>query len=648
VEVVVLMMKRLATLVLFIFTMSISQAALARAMKPGEFLVLCYHAVPVQPASGDNYSISQKRFVEHMEYLRTHGYHPVSFNDIVKAHKGEKALPDKPVLLTFDDGYVSYYDFVVPVLEELGYPSVVAVVGNFIDYSPPKGLPEPLMSWEQIKELSSRRLVEVVSHTHDMHKGIQYNPQGNEAPYASALAYNPHTKSYETENDYRARLESDFMAQKKNFKEKLGVTPKVVVWPYGRFNQLSIETAKKAGIVSAFTLEEGFARIENLDAVNRNLIENTSMEHFIRTLKDPLGSKPTIRAMQVDLDLIYDSDREQMDQNLGRLIDRLVAMDVNTVFLQAFADPQGNGNVKSVYFHNSVLPVRADFFSHAVHQMIIRAMTVYAWMPTMSIELPDNEMNERLKVHERREGEIGPSTSWYRRLTPFSKETAGLFKKLYRDLASHSQIHGILFQDDGYLNDREDFHPSAVEHYKKHFGRDMMAENFDDSVDLAQKWSRYKTEALIDYTKTLMQGVREFRPVTLFARNLYASLMDQPESESLFAQNYELFLSNYDHVVVMAYPQMEEVKKSSKWLKNLVSIAGASPQGLEKTVFKIQTYNWRKEAWIDDGILLQELRDILSSGGKHLAYYPDNVFEDEPALDKIKLEMSTRTYPFIP
>jgi biofilm PGA synthesis lipoprotein PgaB len=98
----------------------------------------------------------------------------------------------------------------------------------------------------------------------------------------------------------------------------------------------------------------------------------------------------------------------------------------------------------------------------------------------------------------------------------------------------------------------------------------------------------------------------------------------------------------------MAYPQMEEVKKSSKWLKNLVSIAGASPQGLEKTVFKIQTYNWRKEAWIDDGILLQELRDILSSGGKHLAYYPDNVFEDEPALDKIKLEMSTRTYPFIP
>jgi biofilm PGA synthesis lipoprotein PgaB len=124
--------------------------------------------------------------------------------------------------------------------------------------------------------------------------------------------------------------------------------------------------------------------------------------------------------------------------------------------------------------------------------------------------------------------------------------------------------------------------------------------------------------------------------------------MEKPETELWFAQNYEFFLRNYDHVVVMAYPQMEEAESASKWLKELVGRAKGVPQGLEKTVFKIQTYNWRKEAWIDDGILLQELRDILSSGGKHLAYYPDNVFEDEPALDTIKLEMSTKTYPFIP
>jgi len=139
-------------------------------------------------------------------------------------------------------------------------------------------------------------------------------------------------------------------------------------------------------------------------------------------IKNPYGDKTNTRAVQVDLDLIYDSDPVKADQNLGKLIDRLAAMKVNTVFLQAFADPDGTGNIKSVYFPNRILPVRADIFSHAVHQMIIRGITVYAWMPTLSVELPDRTLNEILRVRERTDGGIRPSRSWYNRLTPFSKD----------------------------------------------------------------------------------------------------------------------------------------------------------------------------------------------------------------------------------
>ncbi len=630
-------------LVLLLFHSMVSSA-----MKHGEFIVLCYHAVPLKVLPGDSFSIPQQKFVEQMEYLRTHGYHPVSFDDILTASKGERELPEKAVLLTFDDGYISYRDFVLPVLEELGYPSVLAIVGNFIEYSPPAGLAEPLMSWEQIKEVNAHKLVEVVSHSYDLHKGIQYNPQGNEASAVSAVAFNPDNKTYETEEEYRARIEADFIAQKNLFKEKLGFAPRVVVWPYGRFNQISVEIAKKTGISSTFNLEEGLSSIENLDAVNRNIVENTGMEHFIKMLKDPLGDKPMIRAMQVDLDLVYDPDMDRMDMNLGKLIDRLAAMYVNTVFLQAFADPEGTGNIKSVYFHNSILPVRADFFSHAVHQMAIRKMMVYAWMPTLSIELPNSELNEKLKVREIREGEVIQSASWYRRLTPFSKETSGLVRKLYEDLASHSQIHGLLFQDDAYLTDYEDFHPAALNKYAERFGSDVISEDLDKDSGLAKKWAQYKTEALIDFTNILKQGVRKYRPAALFARNLYGVVIENPEAESWLAQDYGLFLKNYDQVVVMAYPQMEEVERPSEWLKNLVGRAKAMPQGLEKTVFKIQTYNWKKEEWINDGTVLEEMRDVLSSGGNHLAYYPDNFWEDKPALNKIKLEMSTRSYPFIP
>ncbi len=641
------MLKRLMIIISILFFLILLQNAAAVSMKPGKFLVLCYHAVPVRPSPDDSENISQSQFTEQIEYLKTHGYRPVSFDNILMAHEGKKELPEKPVLLTFDDAYISYYEFVLPILEKLGYPSVLAVVGKFID-NPPNGLSEPLMNWEQIKKVSSHKLVEVVSHTYDLHKAIQYNPHGNVGSAVSVRAFNPLTKNYETEDEYRTRIKADFISQNDLFKKQLGFTPRAVVWPYGRYNSINLEIAKEVGILAAFTIEEGFAHISNLSEVKRNLIKNTRIENFIKMVADPNWDRPMMRAVQVDLDLIYDANSyEQMEQNLGRLVDRLAVMKVNTVFLQAFADPEGTGYIKSVYFHNRVLPVRADIFSYAVHQMIIRDMTVYAWMPTLSIQLPDKEFNEKHKVRAVVEGKPKPSISWYKRLTPFSEDVVALVQMIYEDLASHFQVHGILFQDDAYLTDNEDFYPLAVEKYKERFGKDMLFEDLDNGSELAQSWARYKTEVLIEFTNALIKGVKRYRPNALFARNLYAGVLDNPKSELWFAQDFELFLKNYDQVVVMAYPQMERVDKPSGWLKKLVNRTREFPQAVEKTVFKVQAYDWRKQLWVKDWILLEELRDILSSGGRHIAYYPDNFWIDKPMLDKIRLEISTQTFPFL-
>lgn len=642
------MLKRLSVFIISVLLLCSSKAAPAAEMKPGEFLSLCYHAVPVQPAPGDSYSISRKMFVEQMEYLRTHGYNPVSFRDILDARDGKKDLPDKPVLLTFDDGYISYYDFVVPFLKELGYPSVLAVIGNYVGYKP-EDMPEPVMTWDQIREVSSHKLVEVVSHTYDLHKGIQYTPQGNIAPAVNVLAYDPEKSAYETESEYRKRLNQDFIRQKELFRKEIGSVPEVVVWPYGKYNYVSLDVARTHGISYSFTLEEGLAHVDRLDQVNRVLIENNPIEDFIKEVNRPEGGMKKLRAVQVDLDLLVDPESyEKTDQNLGKLIDRLYEMKVNTVFLQAFADPKGTGNIESVYFPNRVLPVRADVFAWAAHQIKIRDITVFAWMPTLSIVLPDRDRNENLRVHEFNGGEHVPSTSWYKRLTPFSNEVTALVHILYEDLASRSQIDGILFQDDAYLTDYEDFHPAAILKYQERFSKDVIKAAIGEDNEAAKDWARFKTEALIDFTHSIKKGVDKYRPNALYARNLYAPLMEESESELWFAQDYELFLGNYDHVVVMAYPEMEEVEDAAEWLQGLVGKARAYPQGLEKTVFKIQAYDWRKEEWIKDTVLLEEMRDVLASGGRHLAYYPDNVWEDRPALNTIKLEMSSKTYPFIP
>ena len=601
---VLILMRRNITLMLVISLLFLPQILFGGQTEHGKFLVLCYHAVPFRAEPDDGYSVTQKEFAVQMEYLRTHQYHPVSINDIKMARDGKKDLPENAVLLTFDDAYISYYTYVLPLLEELGYPSVLAVVGAFQE-SPPGDLPEPLMTWEQIKEAGRHKLVDVVSHSYDLHKSVQYNPQGNTGSAVGVRAYNPVTKTYETEEEYRSRLEADFVAQEKIFKEKLGFAPTAIVWPYGRYNSISLDVAKEHGMELTFSLDEGPADIHHLDVIRRNVVETPPVDdflvheqpiaNFIAIVKKTPVRRPFIRAVQVDLDQVYDPDEQQMEKKLGKLIDRLFEMKINTVFLKAFAGPIGTEGIKSLYFPSSVLPMRADLFSHAAHQMMIRDIRVYAWMPALSVDLPDKE------------------------LTPVSGDAASLIKEIYDDLVIHSQVQGILFQDDDFT------------------------ENIGEIPVTAKQPARDRTGGL----EVLAQGARKYRPGILFARNINSGALEDPKAEERFEHDYKRFLDNYDLVVVTADPQKDRIMRPSEWLKKLVKKARAA-KGADRTIFKIQAYDLNKKDWIDDEAMIEELRDILSAGGRHIAYFPDDLWNDKPALNKIKLEMSTKTNPFLP
>src|SRR5690606_2235570 len=91
---------------------------------------------------------------------------------------------------------------------------------------------------------------------------------------------------------------------------------------------------------------------------------------------------PEMRIAHVDLDYVYDDDPKQMERNLDKLVQRVANMGINSVFLQAFADPSGDGLVRELYFPNRHLPMRADLFNRAAWQLRSRAFVeVYAWMP---------------------------------------------------------------------------------------------------------------------------------------------------------------------------------------------------------------------------------------------------------------------------
>lgn len=609
-----------------------------------KFIVLCYHDIP--EVAFTPYDIPRHIFIKHLEYLHQNGYKFISPEQIRQARLGQFSLPDKAVLLTFDDGYLSFYHFVFPLLKFYKIPAVLSIVTSWIDQSEKKSSPQ-FMSWEQIKEVKDSGYVFIASHTDNLHREIPYNSAGNVGPASSLFIYDPEKKEFEREDLFKRRISADLNKSLEIIQQKTGEKPYLLTWPYGEFNHLALAEAKRLGFEIIFTTENGYADLKRLERTNRNMVTNDmGIRDFIQALQKGFVDKPKIRAAQIDLDLIVNPNSyEESDRNLGLLIERLVALGVNTVFLQGFCDLEGTGNIRSVYFPNRVLPVKMDFLSHAVHQIKIRGIATYVWMPVLSFELPDSQLNEALKVREVKNGQIKITSSWYRRLSPFDKRTLNIIRTLYQDLAAHVQLDGILFQDDLYLTDEEDFHPAARKAFQELYNLELTPETLSDE-QVQKKWLSLKTNILTQYTQELIDLVREYRPGAKFARNIYSEVVINPEAQTWFSQNFSDFLRNYEYTVIMAYPQMEGIKNLREikgWFTKLKEKVDRH-QAKEKVLFKIQSYDWKEKKWIKEKTLQKELKFLLANGVDHLGYYPDDVFKNKPNFSMF-YDISAKTLP---
>jgi biofilm PGA synthesis lipoprotein PgaB len=138
--------------------------------------------------------------------------------------------------------------------------------------------------------------------------------------------------------------------------------------------------------------------------------------------------------------------------------------------------------------------------------------------------------------------------------------------------------------------------------------------------------------------------VRTHRPAIRTARNLYAPVLLTPESEHWFAQNFSLFLEAYDYTALMAMPYLEEAPSARQWLEEVAELVAAYPNGLEKTLFEIQTWDWRSGRALNDEELAAHLDLLLNRGARHIAYYPDDFITGHPTLEMLRSRLSVNGY----
>ena len=125
-------------------------------------------------------------------------------------------------------------------------------------------------------------------------------------------------------------------------KKKLGKAPRIMVWPYGRYNADTIRLAQKNKMAYTITLDEQGNSVHDLSTVGRYYyVRSRNLSDFvadIRAIRKP-KSPNLLRSIRVDMDYIYDPDPTQREKNLSVLLERIKKYNINTVFLQAYADP---------------------------------------------------------------------------------------------------------------------------------------------------------------------------------------------------------------------------------------------------------------------------------------------------------------------
>ena len=215
--------------------------------------IIMYHSI-LKSRSGQ-YTISPDKLKEDLLWLKNHGYESVFVSDLIDFCEGKKDLPQKPVVITFDDGHYNNYYYAKPIFEELKFKATINIVGTYSEFSTTSGdFDNPNYShltWGEIKALQQNEFFEIGNHTYNMHNlkpryGIGKKP----------------AEDFET---YKENLTKDVTKLENCFKDKCGFTTKIFAYPFGKYSEESYEILSGLGFKAFLTCNEGINHLKKGD-----------------------------------------------------------------------------------------------------------------------------------------------------------------------------------------------------------------------------------------------------------------------------------------------------------------------------------------------------------------------------------------------
>jgi biofilm PGA synthesis lipoprotein PgaB len=211
----------------------------------GKAVVLTYHHISTKPVS--SISIKPERFEQDLKMLKENNFNVISFRDMINGINGQGKLPPNAVVITFDDGYESFYKYAYPLLKKYSMPAVNFVITSWTEGIFPTSGEFKSLEPGEIQEMYKSGLVDIQSHSHNGHDYIVRNEKGQTGGYLAYQIYDTKTKTYEPEADYKKRVLDDLSTSIPIIKKYTGNDPDTLCFPFGHFNPRLVSLGKQAG-----------------------------------------------------------------------------------------------------------------------------------------------------------------------------------------------------------------------------------------------------------------------------------------------------------------------------------------------------------------------------------------------------------------
>lgn len=186
--------------------------------------IVMYH--DILPKKQVFFDVTPQELEQHFQFIQKQGLTPISFDQLAMHLRTGLPLPEKPIMLTFDDGYGGHYEYVYPLLKKYGYPAVFSIYTSGVGVNSGR----THVNWEQLQEMAADPLITIAAHSVTHPEDLRKLPDD--------------------------KLEREIVESKQILETQLGIPIRYFTYPAGKYDERVAQVVKQAGYQAALTMDD--------------------------------------------------------------------------------------------------------------------------------------------------------------------------------------------------------------------------------------------------------------------------------------------------------------------------------------------------------------------------------------------------------